>query len=178
MRALYVAAQLSFFRQAIHKAKIFDQIRVTDAEGIIQYASFTSDDRINLYKLLDYANDNLEQPLSKSKMKKSKDQLSFELKKSIDKDGCWKKSFESFPASIDDDFWRKVNGHDILSAIRYINPSVHERFSNRQRYKLNRDFELALSKSYDYRCFIQTDLYSSLIKAELIIPCGMVTENR
>lgn len=177
LRAFYIAAQLCLFRQAIYNAHIFDIINITDDEGIVHYASFTSGDKIDLGQLLDYLNDNSEQQLSKAKLKKCKERISHDLKKSIDKDGCWKKTFEVFSNTIDDEFWKTVTGHDVLSAIRYINPSVKRAFGNRTGYRLNRDLEFALSKSYDYTHFVSTDLYYRLIMAELILPCENAIEN-
>ncbi len=171
MRALYIAAQLSVFRQVIYKSGSFRQLNVTDSEGVVNYSAFTSDGRISFHLLLDYINKNSERPLSKEKMKKIKEKISIENKKSIDEEGFWKKSYEAFSNNVDNDFWRTVNGHDILSAIRYLNRSAQEHFTNNAGYRVNRDFELALSNEYDYTCFVSTDLYSHLISTELILPC-------
>ena len=117
-------------------------------------------------KMVDHINARIEAPLSREKLKKTKEKLAKNVKRYLDKNGEWKESFEDF--SCGEEYWRRVNGHDLLSAIRYVNKSARECFSNEMRYSQNRDFELALSKAYDYECFKNTELYGKMNDVGLI----------
>jgi len=118
--------------------------------------------------LLEYISQKSEKPLSREKLKRTRDAIVKDLKKQLDKEGFWKKSLESFVVSADSDFWMDVNGHDVLSAICYKNPNVREVFINKGGYSQNRDFEFALSEEYDYNCLKNTKLYAKLQAAGLL----------
>lgn len=88
------------------------------------------------------------------------------MKKYIDAHGVWKKTIDSFDADAIPDFWSITNGHDILSAVRYVNPKAMICFQS-QGFSQNRSFEIALCKAYDLACFTSTHLYQSLFNASL-----------
>ncbi|MCR5020309.1 hypothetical protein [Ruminococcus sp.] len=166
--ALYIAIQLAAFRQAIRNNGNLSPGLINEADGTIAFEVFTDGNTIDLIKLLQYINSKLEKPLLREKLKKTSESIIKDLKKKLDKDGCWKKSIESFTVTPESDFWMDVNGHDILSAICYLKPSVREVFKNQGSYSQNRDFELALSEAYDYDCLKKTKLYAKLQTAELL----------
>lgn len=166
--ALYISNQMAAFRQAIKENGALSLSLINASDGTIDFNVFSEDDKIDLVKLLEYINSKSERPLSREKLKKTRDAIIKGLKKKLDKEGFWKKTLESFEVASDGDFWMDVNGHDVLSAICYKNPSVREVFINRGGYSQNRDFEIALSEAYDYNCLKKTKLYTKLQAAGLL----------
>lgn len=166
--ALYIANQMAEFRLAIRKHKPLNPALISSPDGTIDFAAFSEGNKIILSRLLDYINSKMDQPLSREKMKRIRDVIVKDMKKKIDKEGCWKKQLEAFVIKEDSEFWMDINGHDILSAICYINPTVREVFANRSGYKQNREFEITLTESYDYSCFNKTKLYAKLQNAGLV----------
>ena len=93
------------------------------------------------------------------------------MRRLLDKEGYWKKTIDLFEFDENSNLWMEINGHDILSAICYKNPSVKGVFINAGGYSQNRDFEFALSSAYDYDCLKKTKLYSQLQAAGLLQVC-------
>lgn len=166
--ALYIANQMATFRQAIKENGNLSQGLINEQDGTIDFDSFMVGDKVDLGQLLDYINKKTEKPLSREKLKRTKDAITKDLKRQLDKEGFWKKPLESFTVDADSNFWMLVNGHDVLSAICYKNSSVRVAFSNKGGYSRNRDFELALSEAYDYDCLKGTKLYTKLQTAGLL----------
>ena len=166
--ALYIANQMAVFRRAVRANGNLNAGLINAADGTIEFTAFTEGDKVDLSKLLEYINQKSEKPLSKEKLKRTREAISKGLKKQLDKEGFWKKTLESFTVSPDSDLWMDINGHDVLSAVCYKNPKVKEAFVNRGGYSQNRDFELALSEAYDYDCLKKTKLYTKLQAAGLL----------
>lgn len=166
--ALYIANQMAAFRQAIKDNGNLNPGLINAQDGTIDFESFTVGDKVDFGKLLEYISNKSEKPLSREKLKRTRDAITKDLKKQLNKEGFWKKTLESFSVNSDSDFWMDVNGHDVLSAICYKNPSVREVFINQGGYSQNRDFEFALSEAYDYDCLKETKLYMKLQAAGLL----------
>ena len=166
--ALYIANQMATYRQAIRKNGNMNPSLINELDGTIAFEVFTEGNIVDLAKLLQYIDSKSEHKLSKEKLKKTRESIMKNLKKELDKEGCWKKPLESFTVTYESDIWMNVNGHDILSAICYKNPSVREVFNNKGGYNQNRDFELALSEAYNYDCLKKTKLYMKLQTASLL----------
>ena len=166
--ALYIANQLAVFRQTIRRNGTLSPELINSPDGTIDFSAFTEGDKIDLTKLLDYINRRSEKPLSREKLKRTRDAIIKDLKKKLDKEGFWKKTLESFTVNTNSDFWMDVNGHDVLSAICYKKPNIRKIFINQCGYRQNRDFEFALSEAYDYKCLKNTKLYSKLYAAGLL----------
>ena len=174
-RALYLAGQFSKFRQAVYKVCCGDNdlpISVLNtSDGTVNFSAFTENDKISLSRLMDYANQNLgSEKLSPARIKKLTDKVSVELKKYIDRNGVWKKDISSFTAKSDD-YWLFVNGHDILSAMRFVSANANTEFCVSGGFVQNRGFEFVLIEKYAIPCFAKTKLYEKLFSAELIICC-------
>jgi len=166
--ALYIANQMAAFRQTIKDNGNLNPGLINTSDGTIAFEEFTDGNMVDLAKLLQYINGKSENTLSKEKLKRTRESIIKDMKKKLDKEGRWKKSLESFVVNADSDFWMDVNGHDVLSAICYKNPSVREVFINQGGYSQNRDFEFALSETYDYDCLKGTKLYAKLQAAGLL----------
>ncbi len=170
-KALYLSYQLAHFRQAMFKEGTFPQYTISEADGTVDFASFTEDNRIILSDLLAAARKHLPESISLQKLKRAQSGIIAVLKNKVDKNGLWKKALDTFSANQNDDFWQITNGHDILSAIRYVNPEAKAAFENVGGFSHNRYFELALSEVYDFHCFADTELYGKLLDAQLITAC-------
>lgn len=167
-KALYLAGQISEFRKAIADDGTFSQSAISRSDGIIEYAAFTDGDKVNLNKLLEYVNSQTTPPLSKEKLKRTRQRIAGSMRKSIDSDGSWKKPVSVLPVGQDSELWIEINGHDVLSAIIFVNKRAKETFSNASGYSHNRDFEFALLREYDYKQFKKTRLYGKLAAKELL----------
>ena len=168
IRSIFLAYQMSVFRKFVHKNETLSVNDLSESDGTVNYAAFTNEDKINLHLLLDSANGSRSSPVSKEKLRKAKTKIAADMKKHLDKDGNWKKNIDSFIAGQYESVWSEVNGHDVLSAVCYLNPSAQNAYNNKARYRMNRDFEIALTTVYDYKCMKPTKLYVGLIDASLI----------
>ena len=166
--AYYLAKQLSAFRKAIIYNDTLSAAELNSSDGTIDFEKFTDGNKISLIKMLIYINSKRESPLPKEKLKKIQITIAKDMKKLLDKNGFWKKALSSFIVEESTDFWIDINGHDILAAIRFKNPSAKKAFCSQGTYKLNRNFEFALSEAYDYNCLKNTKLYQKLHDAGLI----------
>lgn len=178
--ALYIANQMSAYRQAIKQA-ISQKIKqsnkpvqgvdlsiINELDGTVNFGEFVEDKKIILIRLVNYLNTHSNSASSRSGIKITANSIAKLMKKHLNNSGEWKKSIDSFDISDSSDIWMKMNGHDILSAICYVNPLANEIFSSSGSYSLNRSFELALSDAYNYENLKRTKLYSELITAGLI----------
>ena len=179
MSALYIAEQLAELRQSIFKYNSrsedndnkLNTAKICSSDGTVDYEMFTNGDRISLVMLLRYINSNMENPISWEKLASIQDIIMQDLKGFLDKDGYWEKDIEDFTKNRSIDFWTNVNGHDILSAICYKNINAKNMFHNQGPYRqegLNREFEIALYKKYNYDCLKRTKLYQRLGEAGLL----------
>ena len=169
--ALFIADQLATYRQAIKREGKLNQKNVQSEDGTIPFHNFTKGDYINLAMLIEHINNNsADEPLSRAKLKRIHNNIinDRELKKSLNKDGSWKKSIDTFEINQHSELWLNTNGHDILSAICYKSSAAKNTFSNRNGYRFNRSFEIALSDAYDYACLKKTSLYPKLKIANLL----------
>ena len=166
-KAFYLAYQIGLIRRVL-----FDVSgREVDLKAIsgggseeVDYASFVDNYEINVRKLVKYINDKNNNPLSSAKEKKIVDKAMTDrrLKKKINTEGTWNSTWEQFDSSSVQDFWEVVNGHDILSLLRYINQNAAEKYVNKNSYSLNRDFEMDLVDNYEYACLGDTKMYKNM----------------
>lgn len=164
--AFYIAKQLSAFRQAISNNGTLNITKINSSNGTIDFEAFIEENKISLVKILNYINSKMENPVPKEKIKRIHSAIMADMKRLLDKNGFWKKNLDSF--SIENESWLDINGHDILAALRYKNPSAQKAFSSQGHYTQNRAFEFALSEAYDYNCLKNTKLYHKLHDAGLI----------
>lgn len=169
--ALFLAYQLSCIRQALYKEGTFLQHDINEKDGTVNFQAFVEDTKIDLSAFLSYINSKIADPLSAEKLRKVKSKITTSLKKNMTPDGLWKNEYVSFNEDAIRDFWLTVNGHDILSALRYVNNDFSTAFSQ-SMYSQNRSFELSLCANYDTSQFCQTQLYDKLFSSELIEKCS------
>ena len=168
-RAVYLATQLAAFRKEIADDDVFNIRSINGPDGTVDFSAFTEGDRINLFRFTEHVNNNTNPPISKEKLKRQQAKIMSRMKKHLDKEGMWKKSYTVFEMPKDDPLWMEINGHDVLSAIKYINETAKKAFSNISGYAFDRTFEFALSKAYNYETFRSTRLYNKLLGKGLIL---------
>ena len=171
-KAFYIAYQLGLLRKTIIET-VDERISLKPISGWlgeVNYASFLEGYEINVRKLISYINTNNDEPLSKAKEKKVADKLIANklLRKKLNKDGVWDSRWESFDCS-DTEVWSVMNGHDILSVLRYISQDAYDSFGDEAFNIVNRKFEFALIKAYDYSSLSCTDLYKAMHRENVIV---------
>ncbi len=169
-KAFYMAYQIGIMRDIIYNAECGISLKPISAGGYsIEYDKFTKESVVNIYDLLNYANDLNSNKLSTAKLKIviKKIQKDRRFKKNINSDGYWNKQLEEFDISSSKDFWSVVNGHDILSLLKYYNSEIEKAYAT-SKNALDREFEFDLINNYEYKTFEKTDMYNNML-AETII---------
>ena len=168
-KALFLAYQLAQYRMVIFNEGTLDPKWINEADGTVDYQLFSTDIFIDLERLLSLINGRQTPGVSAAKLSKINRSIVTKMRKYVDGEGRWKKSFDNFEIDQRDEFWMITNGHDILSAIRFICHLVNVQFQNTGMFRRNMSFELALSDKYDFRCFQITDLSEKLLANSLIV---------
>lgn len=172
-KAFYLAYQLGVIRKAIYENNNTEMVLTPVSGGgpdEVDYSYFVSGYEINIRKLISYINERCDYCLSSAKEKKLADKVvkDKQLKKKLDSDDKWNGSWEEFEASKVADFWEVVNGHDILSLLRYINRDAAEKYANHGSFSLNRDFEMDLVDSYEYAALGETKIYKDMRTEQVV----------
>ncbi len=168
-KAFFLAYQLALCKVAIFSLNGDLNTRFVDGRhGLVDYGAFTHSCLIDLSELLSLINANQNAGLPPEKLAGIRRKVVKSMKKHLTPDGLWKMSAETFSVGQREDFWQITNGHDILSALRFLCPSVAALFADSGGYAQNRAFEIALCKAYDYLKFAGTDLCRRLREAGLI----------
>ena len=174
--ALYMAYQIAVLRDSIKEYSSLTIRFLKAGNGEVNYSSIIDDGRVSLDSLLTYLNDaNKErfpdQVISKKEIEKIKQNIlkDKEFKKIIDKDGFLKTTVESFDINKIENFWLKVDGHDILALMKYYNGKVEQKYQDNNGFSINRSFEMDLIKKYDNIKFKSTTLFGDLLKDNLVI---------
>ncbi len=173
-KALYLACQLAHYRVAIYGEGTLDVKLMNEPDGSIAFERFTDGLLIDPKRLLAMIGERQPNGPSREKLNKVLRAVLQKMKKYVDKDGVWKKPFETFEADRRDEFWQITNGHDILSAVRFVCPDAGSRFSDAGSFSRNRDFEFALQAVYDFDCFRSTDLFRHLSDNGLVVTARRV----
>lgn len=166
-KAFYLAYQLGLLRKIIFdiKDKDFKLTSIsTGTNNEIDYSCFIEEFEINITKLVRFLNNKNDFCLSSAKEKKIIDKILADkrLAKRLDKNKKWNLDWKFFEPSSIEDFWEIVNGHDILSLLRFINQNVAQKYNNKDEYLLNRDFEEALIGNYNYSSIKETKIYKDM----------------
>ena len=172
-KAFFLAYQLGLIRKVILDVKDSEfsiQAISSNSNDQIDYYEFVDDYEINVRKLIKFINNLNDGCLSPAKEKKLLEKVikDKQLKKKLDSDTKWNDTLDRFDPSAHDDFWNVVNGHDVLSILRYINQDAAEAYSNKAMYNLNRDFENDLIDHYDYATLKNTNVYSLMSKENIV----------
>ena len=166
-KAYYLAYQLGFLRREvaklIDKGKVKEKTFLKPIKSEANYEKFVDKKtcKINLEKLLKFFGCN-----------KNKDEIlnNKEIRKKIDKDSfLWKGELKDFDKSTYEDFWRVVNGHEILSLIRYIyQQEANECDKSKALGLIYGDFENTIIDNYDYRTLNKTKIYEKMENAKIV----------
>lgn len=169
--AYYIAYQIGQYRPILQEeGKELELRYISGGTSEVAFDKFVERDyRVSLRKLVKYINTCSEKQISAPKEKKITDRVlaNKALKKLLTKDNTWKTPVEDFDVSTVRDFWDIVNGHVILSALRFINSDAGVAFRGRGS-SLNRKFEMALIDKYDHSRFPATELGARMIEENLI----------
>ena len=170
--AYFISYQLAYLRSAINQnvPKEFSTTPIRAGLYDMDYDRFVEEGRISVPRLILYMSEFRENGFSEQKTEPIiKKVLSAKtIKSKTDKDGTWKQSADGFHPGRIKDFFEIVNGHDILSVLRYYNPEAKEAYARCKSYAMNRQFETDLINTYDFSMFKTTELYRKM-KAEEIV---------
>jgi len=174
-KAFFLAYQLGVLRQVIYEVNdstLTLKPIIGGGQADVEYASFVNGYEINLKKFLDFLNEQSDESVSAPKLKKllEKSASDKRIKKKITKEYTWNSSWEEFDSSKVADFWKVVNGHDILSLLKFINQDAAEKYDNKKAFSLNRDFELDLVANYEYANFEGTKIYKEMRNEKVVTP--------
>lgn len=174
-RALFMAHQLSFVRgllSAYHDNENFQLSTISCGSRDVSFGQFFTDFRMSLYQLVKYIATQSGNNLTEVKVKRIYEgaRNSKLGRKRFTTEGVWKQEISEFDVLEEVDFWKNVNGHDILQLLGYLNESVGLAFYQGRRDDINREFEMSLIDAYDCRNFTKTDLYQKMKEANLVLP--------
>jgi len=170
-KAMYLAYQIGLLRKVVYDLNKTDLSLQAIASGAeIVFSEFLEGFDVSVRDFVHYINQNDSKRITQPNEKKLSDAIIADkrIKKKVDKDGRWKSTLENFETSTYSDFWEVVNGHDILSILRFLNEDAARKYSNSGAYRLNRDFEMDLIDNYDYSNFAKTKVYSKM-RAEKVV---------
>lgn len=146
---------------------------ILSAHSEVAYSEmFLPDWRISLRKTLSYATG--KKAVNSAKFKKSIEQLARDkrLRRNLGEDLCWKYGFDDFDEGAVEDMWDNINGHDILSLLRYLNADVANRFQPnaffRESGHPDRAFEMALINAYKKGNFTSTRMFAKMNDAGVL----------
>ena len=167
-KALFMAYQLGRIRQVL-TGEMSKGLSAGNNE--IEYSNFILEDyRISLKSLISYLNKQTEEPIAPEKEKKLLEQLSKDrsIKQYLTKEGIWKYEIDSFDAAKTNDLWDIVNGHDILSLLRYVNETAAIKFKASSQYAVDRTFEMALINAYNHNNFKGTKICKRMVAEGIV----------
>lgn len=170
-QSLFIAYQIGVIRKGIFEVDADSPILSAIKAGTdCDFSEFcNSDNRIDLKEMIKILCSHYKLKLNKSK-KIDKELLSSKQYKSLfNEEGVWKQFFSDFDTSKIPDIWQILNGHDILTALRYLNSEAARKYaSNILQSGINRKFENAIIENYDYSKLKDTEMYTKMIEAGLV----------
>ena len=164
-KSLFLAFQLNTLRKILREECKWYNLEAisSDKNRNLRYDQFVENETVSIRKIIRYLSENSSESLSREKEKQLVEKISKSksIKKLVDSEGKWKITWKDYCAVNSNDIWKNVQGHDVLSIIRYYNSEVAQKFFS-NTHSLNREFELALIRNYDYSNFTKTILYERL----------------
>lgn len=187
-KALFMAYQLGKMRQLFSSDEFLGEIPFKKGLSAkngeeVEYSSFFNNDyQILLNDLISHLYTKANKAISTAKEKRLLRQLSKDksIKNDLDKDKKdkedkeekwkWKSKLDSFDFDEPnpDDLWDVVNGHDILSLLRYVNEEAAITFKPSPQYETDRSFEIALIDAYDPENFKKTEICRQMREAGIV----------
>ena len=171
-KSLYMAYQVGCVVKVFRGAGITVR-RIMSAHSEVAYSEmFLPDWRISLRKALSCATG--ETAVNSVKFKKQAERLAKDkrLRRYLDADMCWKDSLDSFDEGNVKDLWDNVNGHDLMTLLRYLNAGVANWFQPKSFFLKSghpdRAFEMVLIQTYDKERFKSTKMYGRMAEAGVL----------
>ena len=169
--AYHLAYQLAMVRQELKGFNDNLNLQIINCgSNQVNFGCFIETDKISVPNIIKYIGERQEPQIPSSKIKIISTAFcsTKNIKKKVDAQGLWKQSVGDFQKSIPLDFWKLVNGHDILQLLMYINESAAMAYGAENSDRLNRNFELRLIAAYDLPQFRKTKLYEKMSQFEVV----------
>ena len=170
-KTLFYAYQIAVIRDALFSLNTnLVDLKWISGSNDIDFNVLIKDETIEVSIVLNYLSSKLEKPLSKNQMDTLCRRVTGNaaLKKKLDKNNRWKLNWKEFDFETVPDYWKLVNGHDILSILRVVNHTIHDRFRQAQEEGNRRAFENVLINEYDFQTFKETMVYQKMRKENVI----------
>lgn len=169
--SLWTAYQMGVIRRVLREEiKGLDLTPISsDLNKKLQYSQFVENGAIDIRKMIHYISMGNTPALPKEKERQIYNMVSKskKIRKLVDADGQWSKRWNEYSAEQFTDFWETVQGHEILSLLRYYNPEVAEKYFC-STHALNRKLEYELIHNYDYSTMTSTKIYKQMRSAGVI----------
>lgn len=168
-RAIFMAYQIGYVRKYLNKVLTVKLSfkNISPGRNIIDYAAFFSNDKLNIGEIIDYLNSGPYYYILKSKVESIKESViwSEDFRHVTNSEGVWNEDMYEFQERFTYELWNVINGHDVLSLLRFVNPSTEKAFGG---YTF-RYFENAIIKAFDYSKYKKCEMYKRMKEAELIL---------
>lgn len=168
--SFFVAFQMAKIREFLNQfydSDKFDLSAISCGSKDVDFSSFLDVNKINIDELINYIVGHSNVRLKNPEITKIKDKA-LKFKYIDSKTGLWKSEISNFNISTIKDFWKLINGHDLLQLIQFYCEKAGVMFRNKNSYGLNRRFEFEIIEKYNYQNFTKTQLYSSLNSNNLL----------
>ena len=167
-KAECLAYEMSKLRQQIPKYSRIPTRLFKGESGIVEFSEITDGPDIDVKKALAYLNRRNGGRSSSSEIKKLLESIIKENGKNIDKNGIFKYGNSHFDPLFFPDFWYDVNGHDLLSALIYVNVNAYYKYYDSKAGELNREFEKDLIAAYEIKRFAKTRMFKRMLDFDLV----------
>lgn len=141
-RSVFRAYQMGVVIPVLHEYKI-DTRSISGGDSRADYNSFFDEhDRVLLLQLLECLVGD-KKTARKFLLSAAKHKV---IKSKFDKKHCWNGNLAVFYKNVPKDLWEKINGHDVLALIMFLNDAAALKFNSKSR--LGRKFEMAIIEKY------------------------------
>ena len=136
----------------------------------VDFTKFVENGCINVKKLIEYVFEKNNKQIVTAEIEKLIKKVCSDkrIKKQVNNGLLTNVSWKEMSSSKQIDFWKEVNGHDILSILRYVNNDAAIKYYNYNETSLNRSFEIDLINKYDYENLEKTKIYQNMLEENVI----------
>ena len=144
---------------------------LSDSRGLVHYEEFSSDHSINVAMAVDYILNRQNNDYLTAINKRIRNGIAKFAEPYLNAKRRFEFDSSLIKSCTDSDFFDAVNGHDIISALVFINPHAKTFFERSTRRGLNRSIEVALVNGYVEKhkgCFRNNPTYEKLLSMGII----------
>lgn len=167
-KAECLAYEMSKLRQQIRNNSNLRVSKFTGESGVVEYSEFVDGTDIDAKKAVSYLTDRDDKKLSKNEKNMLVSAIISENRRNIDSNGKFTYGSAYFDPLFYPDFWYDVNGHDLLSALIYVNEDAFYKYYDAKNNGLNRKFEFDLINAYNVKRITRSTIYRQMHSCDLV----------